>query len=95
MLKVVGARVLVQREEAKDEINGILLPDSAKEKPLLGTVKAVGDGAWTDAGKKLPMSVKVGDRVMFAAFAGAEVEDTDGTKYVLLNERDIMAIVEG
>lgn len=94
MLRVTGARLLVKRDEAKSEVNGIILPDAAKEKPLIGTVVAVGPGARTETGQIIPMSVKVGDRVLFAAFAGAEVEDTDGTKLVLLNERDVMAIIE-
>lgn len=94
-LKVLGARVLIKRDEAETmTTGGIYLPEQAQEKPRSGVVVAVGPGQFDDNGNRLPMDVKVGDRVIYASFSGTEVTDTDGQTYTLLNVRDILAIVE-
>lgn len=79
-------------EEAKTP-SGIVLPDSAKEKPQIGQVMAVGSGALSDDGKKLPMVVKVGQKVMYKKWGGNEVK-VEGEEWLLVEQKDILAIVE-
>ena len=90
-LQPLGDRVVIQpmpREEVTR--GGILLPDTAKEKPMDGKVLAVGPGSLDDAGKRLPMDVKVGDIVIYAKYAGTEIKE-DGEELIILRESDILA----
>lgn len=90
-LRPVRDLVIVQREEAKDRSDGgILLPDGAKEKPRRGTILAVGPGRMTDDGVLVPMSVEVGDVVLYTRYGGNEVED-DGETYLILSQSEILA----
>jgi len=94
-LKPLGDRIVVKvltREENKTK-GGIVLPDTAKEKPTEGEVKAVGSGKVLDNGQKLPIEVKVGDHIIFSKYAGTEVK-IDGDEYVIFSERDVLAIIE-
>ncbi|MCX8088100.1 MAG: co-chaperone GroES [Meiothermus ruber] len=93
MLRPLGDRVVVKRieEEAKTK-GGIVLPDTAKEKPQRGKVIAVGSGRVLDNGTKVPLEVKVGDTVVFAKYGGTEIE-IDGEEYIILSERDLLAVL--
>jgi chaperonin GroES len=87
-------RVLVERLEEKEvKKGGIIIPDTAKEKPQEAKVIAVGTGKLTDDGKKLPMDVKVGDRILFGKYSGSEVR-LDDKEYLILREEDVLAILE-
>ena len=88
-------RVLVKRVE-KDNISqgGIIIPDSAKEKPMEATVVAVGNGKTLDSGEVRALAVSVGDRVLFSKYSGTEVK-IEGTEHLILREDDIIGIVEG
>ncbi|MEM6446185.1 MAG: co-chaperone GroES [Cyanobacteria bacterium P01_D01_bin.123] len=92
-LKPLGDRVLV-KVSAKEEktSGGILLPDTAKEKPQVGEVSAVGPGALNDKGERVAMNVSVGDRVLYGKYAGTELK-LDGEEFMLLAEKDILATV--
>jgi chaperonin GroES len=88
-------RVLVRRiEEAETTSGGIIIPDTAKAKPIQGEVIAVGPGARDDAGRIVPLEVKKGDRVLFGQWSGTEVR-IDGQELLVMKESDIMGIVEG
>ena len=92
-LKPLGDRLLVEPESRKETTaSGIILPESAKEKPQTGTVVAAGNGRRDEDGDPIPMDVKVGDTVMYAKYAGTEVK-IDGTKYLIMKESDVLAIV--
>lgn len=94
-MKVVplNDKVLVKRLEAEEKTaGGIVLPDTAKEKPKQGTVQAVGEGRRLDNGSRAPFQVKVGDKVLFTSYAGTEVK-VDGEELLLMNEEDILAVV--
>ncbi len=92
-LKPLGDRVVVKTVEHEEmSRGGIVLPDSAKEKPFEGVVVAVGDGRITDDGKRQKMEVKVKDTVVYSKYSGTEVK-LDGEEYLILSERDILAIV--
>ena len=91
-LTPVGDRVVVKPEpEEQKTRSGIVLPDTAKEKPSEGTVIAVGTGRILDNGQKVPPEVKVGDKVVYSKYGGTEVK-LDGEEYIILAERDILAI---
>ena len=93
-IRPIDDRVVVRRVEADEKTRGgIVLPDTAKEKPKEGKVLAVGPGRILDDGKRAPMGVKAGDRVMFGSYAGTEI-DLDGEDYVIMREEDIFAIVK-
>jgi len=94
-LKPLGDRVIVEPLEQEEKTaSGLLLPETAKEKPQEGLVVAAGLGRWDEEGKKrLEMEVKVGDKVIFAKYSGSEVKMGD-KKYLILSEKDILAIVE-
>ncbi len=93
-LKPLHDRVLVKRlEEEEKTKGGIIIPDTAKEKPIKGEIMAVGPGRLTDDGKRIEMSVKVGDKVMFSKYAGTEVK-IEGEEYLIMREDDIVAIIE-
>jgi len=88
-------RVVVRRLEAEEKTaGGIIIPDTAKEKPMEGEVIAVGPGARDEAGKLVPLDVKEGDRILFGKWSGTEVK-LDGEELVIMKETDIMGIVEG
>jgi chaperonin GroES len=88
-------RVLVRRLEAEEKTRGgIIIPDTAKEKPVEGEVLAVGPGAHDEAGRIVPLDVKVGDRVLFGKWAGTEVL-IDGQERMIMKESDILGVVEG
>jgi len=87
-------RVIVKRVEEEEKTKGgIIIPDTAKEKPVEGEVVAVGDGKLADDGKKIPLEVKAGDKVLFGKYAGTEIQ-IDGEENLIMREDDIIAIVE-
>ena len=87
-------RIIVERiEEETMTASGIIIPDSAKEKPQEGTVMAVGKGKVTEDGKVLPLDVKVGDKVLFGKYSGTEVK-LDGKEFLMMREDDILGVVE-
>merc|ERR1712065_72450 len=86
-------RVLVEREESDEKsAGGIIIPDTAKEKPMQGKIIAVGSGTKDDQGKVTPLDVKAGDTVLFGKWSGTEIK-LDGTDYIIMKESDIMGIV--
>jgi chaperonin GroES len=88
-------RVVVRRiEEDTKTTGGIIIPDTAKEKPMQGEVIAIGPGARDETGKLVPLDVKVGDRVLFGKWSGTEVK-IDGEELVIMKESDILGVVEG
>ena len=93
-LKPLGDRVLVEPAEEKEvKKGGIIIPDSAKEKPTEGIVIALGTGKTDDNGKKIPFEVKKGDRVLVSKYGGTEIK-LDGKEYKILNSDDVLAVVE-
>lgn len=93
-LKPLGSRVVVEPSEQEEiTAGGIVLPETAKEKPQRGTVLAVGPGDRDDNGKYIAMDVKVNDVVLFAKYSGTEIK-VDGKKLLILRESDLLAIVE-
>ncbi len=87
-------RLIVKRlEEEERTKGGIIIPDTAKEKPIEGKVIAAGEGKIKKDGKKIPMEVKKGDRVLFAKYAGTEVK-IDGEEHLMMKEDDVLAIIE-
>lgn len=87
-------KILVQRLEAEDRTaGGIILPDSAKEKPKQGKIISLGDGKLLDDGKRAPFQVKAGDRVLFSSYSGNEVT-VDGKEYLIMTEDDVLAVVD-
>jgi len=93
-LRPLGDKVLVKRLEAESKTkSGIVLPDSAKEKPKRGKILSVGDGKRLDTGERAPFNVKKGDEVIFTSYAGTEVK-IDGEELIIMSEDDILAIVE-
>ena len=95
-LNPLGDRLVVEAIEQEDATaSGILIPESAKEKPQQGNVLAAGPGRLDDAGKRIPMQVKVGDRVLYAKYAGTEIKLDDNKKVLILKESDVLALVEG
>ena len=92
-LRPLHDRVLVKRREKQDEKHGsLIIPDTAKEKPQEGKVVAVGTGRVTDEGKKLPLTVKAGDRILFGKYSGNEV-NLDGEAYLIMKEEDVLGIL--
>lgn len=90
----LGDKILVKRLEAQEVTKGgIVLPDSAKEKPKEGTVVAVGPGKVVDDGSRGTMQLKKGDRVLFTSYAGTEIK-VDGEEYLVMGEDDVLAVVE-
>ena len=88
-------RVVVRRIESDERTaGGIIIPDTAKEKPQEGEVIAVGPGARDEQGKLIALDVKAGDRILFGKWSGTEVK-IDGTEYLIMKESDVMGIVEG
>lgn len=93
MLKPLGDRVIIELVESEEKTaSGIVLPDTAKEKPQEGKVVAVGTGRVLDNGERVSLEVAQGDRIIFSKYAGTEVK-YDGTEYLILRESDILAII--
>src|ERR1700704_4424544 len=88
-------RIIVQRlEEGEQRIGGIIIPDSAKEKPQQGKVIAAGTGKVKDDGKKIPLDVKAGDLILFGKYSGQEIK-LDGDEFLIMREDEVLGIVEG
>lgn len=93
-LRPLNDRILVKRvEEETKTKGGIIIPDTAKEKPAEGKIIAVGNGKLGDDGKRVPLEVKVGDRVLFGKYAGTEVK-IDGEEYLMMREDDVLGVIE-
>ena len=93
-IRPLGEKVLIKRMEAETKTKGgIVLPDTAKEKPQKGEVLAVGEGKLLDDGTRSPVGVKKGDKVLFASYAGTEIK-VDGEELMLMDESDILAILD-
>jgi chaperonin GroES len=93
-IRPLGEKVLIQRLEAEEMTRGgIVLPDTAKEKPQKGTVIAIGDGKLLDDGSRAKFQVARGDKVIFTSYAGTDIK-VDGEEYMLMNESDILAILD-
>jgi chaperonin GroES len=87
-------RIIVQRiEEETKTAGGLIIPDSAKEKPQMGLVVAVGNGKKTEDGKVLSLDVKTGDKVLFGKYAGSEIK-VEGQEYIMMREDDVLGVVE-
>lgn len=92
-LKPIADNILVERLEAEGKKGGIIIPDSAKEKPKQGKVVAAGKGKKDKDGKLIPTNVKKGDKIVFTSYAGSDVE-IDGKEYVIMREEDVLGIIE-
>lgn len=94
-IKPLGNRVLILRSKAKTTKGGILLPETAKEKPKEGIIVAVGPGKVDESGKREPMNLKVGDTVLFSSYSGTEVKDSqnENEEYLILSEDDVLGIL--
>ena len=94
-LRPLHDRILVQRtEEEEQKVGGIIIPDSAKEKPQQGKVTAVGDGKADKDGKRIALDVKAGDTILFGKYSGQEVR-VDGEDYLIMREDEVLAVIEG
>ena len=92
-IKPLGDRVIVQRAEAEEKTaGGILLPETAKDKPKEGKILAVGEGKVNDKGERMKMTLKVGDRVLFTSYAGTEVK-YQGEEFLIMSENDVLAVI--
>ena len=88
-------RILIKRIEEKETVKGgIIIPDSAKEKPQEGEVVAVGNGKKTEEGKIIPLDVKAGDRILFGKYSGTEIK-IDNEEFLILKEEEVLGVVEG
>jgi chaperonin GroES len=88
-------RILVQRlDEGEQQVGGIIIPDSAKEKPQRGTVIATGDGRVDDDGDRVKLDVKVGDTILFGKYSGQDIK-LDGMEYLIMKEEEVLAAIEG
>jgi chaperonin GroES len=93
-VKPLGDRVIVEPQEEKEtKKGGIIIPDSAKEKPTEGVIRALGTGKTDENGKKVAFEVKVGDRVLISKYGGTEIK-VDGKEYKILNSDDLLAVLE-
>jgi len=93
-VKPLNDRVLVVREEEEQKTKGgIIIPDTAKEKPMEGKITAVGPGKRDDSGKRVPLDLKKGDRVLFSKYAGTEIK-MDGVEHLFMREDDILGVIE-
>jgi len=93
-IKPLGDRVLIKPSEEKEKTKGgIVLPDTAKERPQEGEIVAVGEGRRTDDGKTIPLSLKVGDKVLYGKYSGTEIT-VDGEEYLIMREEDVLAVIE-
>jgi chaperonin GroES len=88
-------RIIVQRlDEGEQKVGGIIIPDTAKEKPQQGKVIAVGNGKAKDDGKRIPLDVKGGDTILFGKYSGQEIK-LDGEEYLIMREDEVLAVIEG
>src|ERR671928_1680105 len=93
-IKPLHDRVIIKRIEEQEQIRGgIIIPDTAKEKPQEGEVIAAGEGKRLDSGDRVPLDVKEGDRVLFGKYAGTEIK-LDGEEYLIMREDDILGVIE-
>ena len=93
-VRPLGDRILVKREEAQETVRGgIIIPDSAKEKPQEGKVVAVGAGKLDDHGKRQPLELKKGDRILMGKYSGTEVK-IDGDEHIIMREEDVLAVLD-
>lgn len=93
-IRPLGDKVLVKRLEADERTaGGIVLPDTAKEKPKRGTVLSVGDGKLLDTGERQPLQLKKGDQVLFTSYAGTEIK-VNGEEMLIMDESDVLAVLE-
>jgi chaperonin GroES len=95
-LKPLEDRVIIKAVEKEEKTaSGIVLPDTAKEKPMLGEIVAVGDGKWDEAGeKRIPVDVKKGDKVIYGKYSGTEYKTADGDELLILRASEILAVVQ-
>ena len=92
-IRPIHDRIVVQRhDEGEQKVGGIIIPDSAKEKPQRGKVIAAGDGKFKDDGKRVPLDVKAGDSILFGKYSGQEIK-LDGDEYLIMREDDVLAVV--
>ena len=92
-LRPLHDRILVERlEEEEQKVGGIIIPDSAKEKPQQGKVIAAGNGKSKDDGKRVPLDVKAGDTILFGKYSGQEIK-VDGNEYLIMREDEVLAVV--
>ena len=92
-VKPLNDRILIKRvEEENKTAGGIIIPDTAREKPQEGTVVAAGPGKWDDQGKRRPLEIREGDRVLFGRYAGSEIK-IDGEAHIVMHEDDILGII--
>lgn len=95
MIKPLHDRILVKRVELGEQVRGgIIIPDTAKEKPMEGKVIAVGGGKVREDGTKTPLDIKAGDRILFGKYSGTEVK-IDNEEYLIMREDDVLGIIEG
>jgi chaperonin GroES len=95
-IKPLGDRIVVQPLEAEEVTKGgIILPDTAKEKPHEGKIVAVGRGKMDDNGKVQPLELKVGDRVLYGKYSGNEIKTKDGKDLLIMREEDVLAVISG
>jgi chaperonin GroES len=88
-------RIVIKRlEEGEQKVGGIIIPDTAKEKPQQGKVIAAGNGKTNDEGKRIPLDVSAGDTILFGKYSGQEIK-LDGEEYIIMREDEVLAIVEG
>jgi chaperonin GroES len=94
-LRPLHDRIIVHRlTEGEQRVGGIIIPDSAKEKPQQGTITAAGNGKTNKNGKRVPLGVKAGDRILFGKYSGQEIT-LDGSEYFIMKEDDVLAVLEG
>lgn len=94
-VRPLNDRILVKRIEEKEQVKGgIIIPDTAKEKPMEGEVMAVGNGRVLDNGQRLPLEVKVGDRILFGKYSGTEIK-IDDEEFLILREDEVLGIIAG
>lgn len=92
-LRPLGDRVILRRLDSEDKTKGgIIIPDSAQEKPMEGMIVAAGPGRYDDKGKRVPLTVKAKDKVLFSKYAGSEIK-LDGEEHLVMREEDILAII--
>ncbi len=93
-LRPLHDRIVVQRlEEGEQRVGGIIIPDTAKEKPQQGSVFAVGNGKSRDDGKRVPLDVKAGDRILFGKYSGQEIK-LNGQEYLIMKEDEVLAVID-
>jgi chaperonin GroES len=92
-LRPLQDRILVQRVKEEEKTKGGIIPDTAKEKPVEGKVIAAGKGKLSEEGKRIPLDVKNGDRILFAKYSGAEVK-IEGEEYLIMREDDVLGVIE-